>query len=126
PMTSDGDRTRASLASLGGTGVFAANLRRALLAGERDAVAHSLKDLPSTPRPGLRIAATPAREDPGTRSAPATVSLLRPCLKAHGWVPAHRGAPPSCAPAAPSCRCPTSAGTWRRGWASSPPGSWTP
>ena len=63
PMTSDGDRTRASLASLGGTGVFAANLRRALLAGECDAVVHSLKDLPTTPHPGLRIAATPARED---------------------------------------------------------------
>lgn len=62
-MTSDGDRTRASLASLGGTGVFAANLRRALLAGECDAVVHSLKDLPTTPHPGLRIAATPARED---------------------------------------------------------------
>lgn len=64
PMTSDGDRTRASLASLGGTGVFAANLRRALLAGECDAVVHSLKDLPTTPHPGLRVAATPAREDP--------------------------------------------------------------
>lgn len=64
PMTSDGDRTRASLASLGGTGVFAANLRRALLAGECEAVVHSLKDLPTTPHPGLRIAATPAREDP--------------------------------------------------------------
>lgn len=62
-MTSDGDRTRASLASLGGTGVFAANLRRALLAGDCDAVVHSLKDLPTTPHPGLRIAATPARED---------------------------------------------------------------
>ena len=62
-MTSDGDRTRASLSSLGGTGVFAANLRRALLAGECDAVVHSLKDLPTQPHPGLRIAATPARED---------------------------------------------------------------
>ncbi len=62
-MTSDGDRTRASLASLGGTGVFAANLRRALLAGECDAVVHSFKDLPTQAHPGLRIAATPARED---------------------------------------------------------------
>src|SRR5699024_12417002 len=64
PMTSDGDRTRASLSSLGGTGVFAATLRRALLAGECDAVVHSLKDLPTTPHPGLRVAATPARDDP--------------------------------------------------------------
>ena len=43
--------------------MFAANLRRALLAGDCDAVVHSLKDLPTTPHPGLRIAATPARED---------------------------------------------------------------
>ncbi len=63
PMTSDGDRSRASLASLGGTGVFAANLRRALLAKECDAVVHSFKDLPTEAHPGLRIAATPARED---------------------------------------------------------------
>jgi hydroxymethylbilane synthase len=63
PMTSEGDRSRASLASLGGTGVFAANLRRALLAGECDAVVHSLKDLPTQAHPGLRVASTPARVD---------------------------------------------------------------
>jgi hydroxymethylbilane synthase len=63
PMTSEGDTTRASLASLGGTGVFAASLRRALLAGECDAVVHSYKDLPTAPHPGLRVAATPRRAD---------------------------------------------------------------
>jgi hydroxymethylbilane synthase len=63
PMTSEGDRSRASLASLGGTGVFAAALRTALLTGECDAVVHSLKDLPTTPHPGLVVAATPPRED---------------------------------------------------------------
>src|SRR5690606_37519769 len=63
PMTSHGDTTRASLASLGGTGVFAAALREALLAGECDAVVHSYKDLPTAPHPGLRVAATPARAD---------------------------------------------------------------
>src|SRR5699024_5487632 len=63
PMTSEGDHTRASLASLGGTGVFAARLRQALLAGQCDAVVHSLKDLPATDQPGLRIAATPSRGD---------------------------------------------------------------
>lgn len=63
PMTSHGDHTRASLASLGGTGVFAARLRQALLAGQCDAVVHSLKDLPAAAHPGLRIAATPARGD---------------------------------------------------------------
>ena len=62
PMTSDGDRTRASLSSLGGAGVFAAGLRTALLEGRCDAVVHSLKDLPTTPHPGLVVAATPDRE----------------------------------------------------------------
>src|SRR5699024_4641610 len=38
PMTSEGDHTRASLASLGGTGVFAARLRQALLAGQCDEI----------------------------------------------------------------------------------------
>ncbi|WP_228759874.1 hydroxymethylbilane synthase [Pseudactinotalea sp. HY158] len=64
PMVSAGDRTRASLASLGGTGIFATRLREALLAGECDALVHSLKDLPTAPHPGLAFAATPAREDP--------------------------------------------------------------
>lgn len=63
PITSDGDRTTASLASLGGTGVFAAALREALLAGECDVVVHSLKDLPTAPLPGLSIGATPKRAD---------------------------------------------------------------
>ncbi len=63
PITSDGDRNMASLASIGGTGVFAAALREALLAGECDVVVHSLKDLPTTPLPGLTIAATPKRAD---------------------------------------------------------------
>lgn len=63
PITSEGDRTTASLASLGGTGVFAAALREALLAGEVDVVVHSLKDLPTAPLPGLVIGATPKRAD---------------------------------------------------------------
>jgi len=63
PMTSSGDQTTASLASLGGTGVFAAALRVALLEGECDVVVHSLKDLPTTAHPGLVVAATPQRAD---------------------------------------------------------------
>ncbi|MFC5502322.1 hydroxymethylbilane synthase [Lysinimonas soli] len=60
---SEGDRSTASLASLGGAGVFAAALREALLAGEVDAVVHSFKDLPTAPMPGLTIAAVPKRVD---------------------------------------------------------------
>jgi hydroxymethylbilane synthase len=62
-IASEGDRTSASLAELGGTGVFASALREALLAGEVDAVVHSLKDLPTASYPGLEIAAIPKRAD---------------------------------------------------------------
>jgi len=60
---SEGDRSTASLASLGGAGVFAAALRDALLAGDVDAVVHSYKDLPTAAIPGLSIAAVPKRAD---------------------------------------------------------------
>jgi len=63
-ITSEGDRSRESLSSLGGTGVFASALREALLAGECDMIVHSLKDLPTAPYEGLVIGAIPEREDP--------------------------------------------------------------
>ncbi len=63
PITSEGDVNRASLATLGGRGVFATRLREALLAGECDVLVHSLKDLPTAAAPGLVIAATPVRQD---------------------------------------------------------------
>lgn len=62
-VTTEGDVSRAQLTQIGGTGVFAAALRRALLDGEVDFAVHSLKDLPTTPEPGLTIAAVPARAD---------------------------------------------------------------
>jgi hydroxymethylbilane synthase len=63
-ITSEGDTSTASLASLGGTGVFAKALRDALLAGEIDAVVHSFKDLPTAKASGLSVAAVPRRADP--------------------------------------------------------------
>ncbi|MBO1753648.1 hydroxymethylbilane synthase [Allobranchiibius sp. CTAmp26] len=63
-ITTEGDTNRAPLESMGGTGVFAAAIRHALLAGEVDLAVHSLKDLPVQPEPGLVIAAIPPREDP--------------------------------------------------------------
>ncbi|GAB3450416.1 hydroxymethylbilane synthase [Phycicoccus ginsengisoli] len=63
-VVTEGDVSTASLSSLGGTGVFAAALRQALLAGEVDLAVHSLKDLPTAPQPGLVVAAVPTREDP--------------------------------------------------------------
>jgi hydroxymethylbilane synthase len=62
-VTTEGDTSRASLSSLGGTGVFASALREALLAEECDLVVHSLKDLPTAPATGLRIGAVPKRAD---------------------------------------------------------------
>jgi hydroxymethylbilane synthase len=62
-ITTTGDTSTASLSTIGGTGVFAAAIRRALLDGEIDIAVHSLKDLPVAPEPGLVIAAIPVRED---------------------------------------------------------------
>jgi len=63
-ITTQGDVSTQALTSIGGTGVFAAAIRRALLDGEVDLAVHSLKDLPTTPEPGLVVAAVPPREDP--------------------------------------------------------------
>ena len=59
-----GDRSVASLASFGGTGVFVSALREALLAGRIDVAVHSFKDLPTGPEPGVVVAAVPVRQDP--------------------------------------------------------------
>src|SRR3954451_18384061 len=63
-VTTHGDRSRASIVELGGTGVFVTALREQLLAGEVDVAVHSLKDLPTAPAPGLVVAAVPPREGP--------------------------------------------------------------
>jgi len=62
-IRSEGDTSTESLATLGGTGVFASALREALLADECDLLVHSLKDLPTAKHPGLVIGAIPARAD---------------------------------------------------------------
>ena len=63
-ITTEGDVTRAPLASLGGTGVFVSALRDALLEERVDVAVHSLKDLPTYPAEGIALAAVPTREDP--------------------------------------------------------------
>ncbi len=63
-ITTHGDVSSAALTTIGGTGVFAAAIRRALLEDEIDLAVHSLKDLPTTPEPRLTVAAVPRREDP--------------------------------------------------------------
>ncbi len=53
-VTTEGDRSAAPLASIGGTGVFVGALRDALLRGDVDVAVHSLKDLPTAPADGHR------------------------------------------------------------------------
>ncbi|WP_152366142.1 hydroxymethylbilane synthase [Microlunatus speluncae] len=62
-VTTTGDVDRRELTQIGGTGIFAAKVREALLDGTIDLAVHSLKDLPTAPVPGLRVAAVPTRED---------------------------------------------------------------
>ncbi|MFD5661618.1 hydroxymethylbilane synthase [Streptomyces hirsutus] len=64
PVTTYGDTSREHLAQIGGTGVFVAALREALVRGEVDFAVHSLKDLPTAPHDELVLAAVPVREDP--------------------------------------------------------------
>jgi hydroxymethylbilane synthase len=64
PIITEGDRSSAAIAQIGGTGVFVSALRAALLADEIDVAVHSYKDLPTAPAAGITIAAVPTREDP--------------------------------------------------------------
>ena len=67
-IESEGDRfTEASLADVGGKGLFVRAIERALLQEKADIAVHSLKDLPANPlevTQGLTIAAVPRRADP--------------------------------------------------------------
>src|SRR2546426_11769478 len=64
-VTTTGDRDqRADLHAIGGTGVFVKEVQAAVLDGRADLAVHSAKDLPSSPTPGLVIAAIPERDDP--------------------------------------------------------------
>lgn len=69
-ISSEGDRSSAPLATMGGTGVFVSALRDALRAGEVEVVVHSFKDLPTAPTEGIALAAVPQRAD--ARDALAT------------------------------------------------------
>ncbi len=62
-IKTEGDVKTGSLSQMGGTGVFVAALRDALLADTCDVAVHSLKDLPTGAALGLSIAATPQRVD---------------------------------------------------------------
>jgi len=66
PVTTSGDRQqRESVAAIGGQGVFTKEIQQALLDDRIDLAVHSLKDLPTEPVDGLRLAAVPERAPPG-------------------------------------------------------------
>jgi hydroxymethylbilane synthase len=60
-IATTGDR---SASAPRGEGVFVKEIQRALLEGHIDLAVHSLKDLPTEPAEGLRLAAVPPRADP--------------------------------------------------------------
>ncbi len=62
PIRTEGDRlATASLADIGGKGVFVKALQAAVLEGRADLAVHSAKDLPAQTPEGLCIAAVPRR-----------------------------------------------------------------
>lgn len=63
-VVTEGDVNMSPLAGFGGTGVFVSAVRQALHQGQIDVAVHSLKDLPTTPEPGIQLAAIPPRVDP--------------------------------------------------------------
>ncbi|SDS45245.1 hydroxymethylbilane synthase [Microlunatus soli] len=63
PIRTQGDIDRRQLTQIGGTGVFTAAVRDALLDGSIDVAVHSCKDLPTASVDGLQVIAYPARED---------------------------------------------------------------
>jgi hydroxymethylbilane synthase len=80
PMRTEGDRLAdASLALVGGKGLFVRDIEEALLRGDIDVAVHSLKDLPAETPAGLTLAAFPPREDPRdvlVSRSPTTVHTL--------------------------------------------------
>ena len=65
PCTTSGDtRLDVPLSALGGQGVFAVEIQRAVRRGDADVAVHSAKDLPSTSPDGLMLTCVPQRLDP--------------------------------------------------------------
>jgi hydroxymethylbilane synthase len=63
-MTTQGDRVLdKTLSKIGGKGLFVKELESALLDGSADIAVHSLKDVPMSLAPGLRLGAIMERED---------------------------------------------------------------
>jgi len=73
-----GDRMQtASISEIGTKGLFTQEIEDAILDGRVDLAVHSLKDLTTELPPGLRLAATPEREDARDCLSGAALSALK-------------------------------------------------
>ncbi len=88
----EGDRSTAPLAEIGGLGVFTKAIEDALIARDADIAVHSLKDLPAALAAGLALAAVPPRADP--RDALVSRGGASLCGPAAGRAHRHRQRPP--------------------------------
>lgn len=78
PIATMADKDRVSeFHEFGIVGVFSTEHEEQLTSGEVDIVVHSLKDLPTTLRDSLVLAAVPGREDPRDALCGATLETLR-------------------------------------------------
>jgi len=85
-ITTTGDSNQVNtLRSFGGQGVFTREVQRAVLDQRADLAVHSLKDLPTLPTPGLRLAGVPPRAPtadalvaPASALPPASLAELPP------------------------------------------------
>ncbi len=79
PTDTQGDRDQTTpLSELGGKGVFAKEVQRAVLDGRADLAVHSGKDLPSLTPLGLIIAGVPVRRDARDALVGSTLAGLGP------------------------------------------------
>ncbi len=86
-----GDRwPEAPVASMGGKGVFAAEVQAAVLDGRADIAVHSAKDLPARTPDGLALAAVPARADPRDALVGCALADLAPSARVATGSPRRR------------------------------------
>ena len=83
-------RPEAPVASMGGKGVFAAEVQAAVLDGRVDIAVHSAKDLPARTPDGLALAAVPVRADPRDALVGCTLADLAPSARVATGSPRRR------------------------------------
>lgn len=83
-------RPEAPVASMGGKGVFAAEVQAAVFDGRADIAVHSAKDLPARTPDGLALAAVPVRADPRDALVGCALADLAPSARVATGSPRRR------------------------------------